>query len=176
MKIYVLQGKKHVGKSLTLATLFTKYAKNMKQLYSDNDNDVVDIEKQIEKKYQAIRVGKKCVSPFVESVVESDGIRIGLHTSGDNKETAENSIKLFNGEKSGSLPCDIGFCAAHTRGITVNIFKDFQKQGNEVIFIKKSVMPRGKDFNENYQVAKKANTEQAEYLLKILYDFLGINQ
>ena len=37
-------------------------------------------------------------------------------------------------------------------------------------------MPQGKDFNENYQVAKKANTEQAEYLLKILYDFLGINQ
>ncbi len=58
----------------------------------------------------------------------------------------------------------------------MKIFKDFQKQGNEVIFIKKSVMPQGKDFNENYQVAKKANTEQAEYLLKILYDFLGINQ
>lgn len=174
MKIYVLQGKHDAGKSLTLATLFTKYAENMNILYSYNGDDVAAIEKQIEKKYQAIRVGKKCASPFVKSVVEFNGIRIGLHTSGDNKETAETSIKLFNGEMSENIPCDIGFCAARTKGITVETFKKFRAQGNELIFVKQHFIPQGEDFNKNYQVIKKANIEKAEYLLTLLYDFFSI--
>ena len=167
MKIYVLQGKHDTGKSLTLANLFTKYAENMKIIYSYNGDDVAAIEKQIEKKYQAISIGKKCASPFVKAVVEFNGIRIGLHTSGDNKETAETSIKLFNGKMSGNIPCDIGFCAARTKGITVKTLKDFEAQGNEVIFVKQPVALQGGDF-------ETSNTEQAEYLLTLLNDFLGI--
>lgn len=167
MKVYVLQGKHDAGKSLTLATLFTKYAENMKILYSYNGDDVTAIKKQIADKYQAIRNGAECVSPYVLSVVEYNGIRIGLHTSGDDKKTAETSIKLFNGEISGNIPCDIGFCAARTRGITVKTLKDFEAQGNEVIFVKQPVALQGGDF-------ETSNTEQAEYLLTLLNDFLGI--
>ena len=86
MKVYVLQGKHDVGKSLTLATLFTKYAANMKIISSYEGDDVTAIKKQIADKYQAIRNGAECVSPYVLSVVEYNGIRIGLHTSGDDKK------------------------------------------------------------------------------------------
>ena len=174
MKIYVLQGKHDAGKSLTLATLFTKYAEKMKIRYSYNGDDVVAVEKQIEEKYQAIRKGEKWISPYVLSVAEFNGIRVGLHTSGDDKKTAEKSIKLFNGKLCENLPCDIGFCAARTKGITVEILKEFKEQGNEVIFVKQPVVPQGNDFNANYRVAKKSNTEQAEYLLTLLNDFLGM--
>ena len=155
MKVYVLQGKHDAGKSLTLATLFTKYAANMKIISSYESDDVTAIKKQIADKYQAIRNGAECVSPYVLSVVEYNGIRIGLHTSGDDKKTAETSIKLFNGEISGNIPCDIGFCAARTKGITVKIF------------VKQPVALQGGDF-------ETSNTEQAEYLLTLLNDFLGI--
>lgn len=174
MLVYVLQGKRNTGKSLTLATLFTKYAEKMNTLYSYKDNDVDSVKRQVEKKYQAIRAGIECNAPNIQSVVELNGIRIGLHTSGDDKKTAETSIKLFNGEMSGNMPCDIGFCAARTKGITVKLLKEFREQGNEVIFIKQPVAPQGKDFDENYRVAEKSNTKQAEYLLTLLNDFLGI--
>ena len=167
MKVYVLQGKHDVGKSLTLATLFTKYAENMKIISSYEGDDVTAIKKQIEEKYQAIRYGEKWISPYVLSVVEYNGIRIGLHTSGDDKKTAETSIQLFNGEISGNIPCDIGFCAARTKGITVKTLKDFEAQGNEVIFVKQPVALQGGDF-------ETSNTKQAEYLLSLLNDFLGI--
>lgn len=167
MKVYVLQGKHDVGKSLTLATLFTKYAENMKIISSYEGDDVTAIKKQIEEKYQAIRYGEKWISPYVLSVVEYNGIRIGLHTGGDDKKTAETSIQLFNGEISGNIPCDIGFCAARTKGITVKTLKDFEAQGNEVIFVKQPVALQGGDF-------ETSNTKQAEYLLSLLNDFLGI--
>ena len=167
MKVYALQGKHDVGKSLTLATLFTKYAANMKIISSYEDDDVAAIKKQIADKYQAIRNGAKCVSPYVLSVVEYNGIRIGLHTSGDDKKTAETSIKLFNGEISGNIPCDIGFCAARTKGITVKTLKNFEAQGNEVIFVKQSIALQGVDF-------ETLNTDQAEYLLSLLNKFLGV--
>lgn len=174
MKIYVLQGKHDVGKSLTLATLFTKYAKNMKILKSYNDYDVPTIEKHIEEKYKAIRNNEECISPYVLSVAEYNGIIIGLHTSGDDKLTVEKSIKLFNGELSENPPCDIGFCAVRTRGITVKTIEKLRNQGNEVIFIKQPVVQQWKDSNAKYQILEKSNTEQAEYLLSLLNDFLGI--
>lgn len=45
--------------------------------------------------------------------------------------------------------------------------KDFEAQGNEVIFVKQPVALQGGDF-------ETSNTEQAEYLLTLLNDFLGI--
>ena len=57
--------------------------------------------------------------------------------------------------------------AARTKGITVKTLKDFEAQGNEVIFVKQPVALQGGDF-------ETSNTEQAEYLLTLLNDFLGI--
>lgn len=180
MMIYVLRGKHNTGKTLTLATLFTmickQYGKKAKILFSCDDFSFELIEEQIKRKYNALQEGVSNNAPYIRAMIEINGIRIGIHSSGDNEESVNNSISLFNGKDAPYLSCDIGFCPVRTRGITIKrLEKELKQNNNELVFVTKKIAPYTENHAEYCYNIEKLNSEQAKELLSKLDAFLNKN-
>lgn len=180
MLVYALQGKRNTGKTLTLATLFTmickQYGKKANILISYGDYSPELIEEQIKSKYNALQEGVTNNDPYIRAMIEINGIRIGIHSSGDNEESVNNSISLFNGKDAPYLSCDIGFCPVRTRGITIKrLEKELKQNNNELVFVTKKIAPYTENHAEYCYNIEKLNSEQAKELLSKLDAFLNKN-
>ena len=171
MLIYALQGKRNTGKSLTLATLFVKiiheYKDKVKSIYPDQNYDTEFIEKKIARKYQAICAKRHCASPYVSTVLEIEGVLVGIHTSGDDKSSIQKAMSLFKGEATKGEPCDIAFGACHLWGITVREIEGLCQNGNQLKLIPKEI-PK----NATCEIFKQYNTCLAEDLFKKLQEYI----
>lgn len=180
MLVYALQGKRNTGKTLTLATLFTmickQYGKKANILFPYGDFSLELIEEQIKRKYKALQEGVTNHAPYIRAMIEINGIRIGIHSSGDNEESVNNSISLFNGNDAPYLSCDIGFCPGRTRGITIKrLEKELKQNNNELVFVMKTIAPYTENYAEYCYNIEKLNSEQAKELLSKLDAFLNKN-
>jgi hypothetical protein len=129
-EIYVLQGPADCGKSSTIKEIFrilnTKYPNCIKKNYFPNQYDI-KIEMQNIK-----------------------GFLVGIESQGDPNSRLENSLNDF--EKS---ECDIIFCAARTRGMTVQWINSHSKKYH-INFIKQTIVEN----NKGQQIQRDQNVAQ----------------
>ena len=162
--IYVLQGVGNRGKSTTLKKLFVRLVDvfGVDIIVSGaNCDDVEKIRQEIKQEQKDRRAGTKVMVNNISVVVAINNIRIGIHSSGDWRQSIQDALDLFRKNQ-----CDIGICASRTKGGCIDELKKVTDY--EVLFVDKLSI-EGKDavkWDKFNDLIEELQDWQVEELLK----------
>ncbi len=162
--IYVLQGVSNRGKTTTLKKLFVRLvdAFGIDIIVSGAScDDVEKYRQEIENERRDRRRGTKVTVNNISVVVAINNVRIGIHSSGDWRQSVQDALALFRKNK-----CDMGICASRTKGGCIDELNNVTDY--EVLFIDKLSI-EGKDavqWDKFHDIIEELQDFQVDQLLK----------
>ena len=164
MLIHIISGHGERGKSTVLKLLAVKLLK--KTQYSNND--IKAITKEIDEERKDRRNRRSVSVRNIKKCLTINGKKVCICSAGDNEDSVKRTLDFFTTNQ-----CDIGFCAARSKGRTLEALRNFENLGRaKLVFHKKAVILNATfnniDFPEFDDYIDKLNEWEAEELGKLV--------